>query len=419
MTAMAVAAIFVGLVACTSTSGGTGGLAPSVSVTVATVVPPPSPAASTDATASLNVDGTIRFGDPRLGNAIAVKLGVDGGVTPGDAAKLTDLDISGLGITSLTGIEYCVNLNSLKAESNQIRSVAPLATLTALTYLDLKDNAIADVTPLGGLRNLRSLILMYNLVSDMTPIGQLVSLTTLDMWGNRLTDISPVAHLTNLQMFPIFFDNPVMDYGPVQGMFDVIFANWVSNPPDGAEYTQEVIDDNRTQFANMYSDYQIAIGKTRQVYASIITDGMTDIQKEYAIINWLIANVSYSDDIGAHPDIYTSFILGKAVCDIYSLSFDYLATMAGLDAYMVWGSLPDGIEHGWNIVGIDGVYYQVDVTWTDPNDLPPDYNYVNVSDTTMAALHNGTYPMLSPFRYPPTTVDMPEAEQSQYYVTGT
>ena len=411
--AMVVAAILVGLVACTSPSAGTGSPAPSVSATTA------APSSSLAPSASLNADGTIRFDDPRLGDAIAAKLGVDGGVTPDDAVKLTDLDISGLGITSLTGIEYCVNLNSLKAETNQIRSVAPLATLTALTYLDLKDNAIADVTPLSSLRNLRSLILMYNLVSDMTPIGQLVGLTTLDMWGNRLTDISPVAHLTNLQMFPVFSDNPVMDYGPILNMFDVIFANWVSNPADGAEYTQEVIDDNRTQFANMYADYQVAIGKIKQVYTSIIKDGMTDIQKEYAIINWLIANVSYSDNISAHPDIYTSFILGTAVCDIYSLSFDYLATVAGLDTYMVWGGPPDDINHAWNIVSIDGVYYQVDVTWADPNDLPHDYSFVNVSDTTMAALHNDAYPMLSPFRYPPTTVDMPKAEQSKYYVTGT
>ena len=413
VTAIAVAAIFVTMVACAGPSAGTGGLAPSDGVTVTTVAPPPSAVPK----APLNADGTIKFDDPRLGDAIAARLGVGGGVTPDDAAKLADLDISGLGITSLVGIEYCVNLNSLVAESNQIRSVAPLAALTALRNLDLQDNAIADATPLGSLGNLRQLNLMYNLVSDMTPIGQLVGLTSLDMWGNRLTDISPVARLTNLQTFPIFIDNPVMDYGPILNMFDVIFANWVSNPPNGGTYSQETIDDNREQFANTYADYQVAIGKTKQVYTSIISDGMTDIQKEYAIINWLMANVSYSDDISGHPDIYTSFILGKAVCDIYSLSFDYLATMAGLDSYMVWGG--EGASHAWNIVGIDGVYYQVDVTWADPPGLPHDYRYINVSDTTMAALHNGAYPMLSPFRYPPTTADMPEAEQSPYYATGT
>ena len=58
-----------------------------------------------------------------------------------------------------------------------------------------------------------------------------------------------------------------------------------------------------------------------------------------------------------------------AVCDGYSLAFEYLCSQCGLDTIfvggMAGGSELDAGGHAWNLVKLDGVWYEVDSTWDD------------------------------------------------------
>lgn len=58
----------------------------------------------------------------------------------GELGQLTTLDISGRGITSLQGLQYAVNLNTLHGANNNISDTSPLAGLTRLTTIDLAGN---------------------------------------------------------------------------------------------------------------------------------------------------------------------------------------------------------------------------------------------------------------------------------------
>lgn len=72
-----------------------------------------------------------------------------------------------------------------------------------------------------------------------------------------------------------------------------------------------------------------------------------------------------SDD--AH-DAYGALVNHEAVCDGYSLAYEYLLRQAGIDATMVYGQAGSGDSlgsHAWNLVEIDGDWYEVDVTWDD------------------------------------------------------
>ena len=65
----------------------------------------------------------------------------------------------------------------------------------------------------------------------------------------------------------------------------------------------------------------------------------------------------------------TSGDANYAVCDGYSLAFEYFLQQCGIPAtviYGVGGSSPDQMGgHAWSIVNLDGEWYEVDSTWDD------------------------------------------------------
>ena len=76
-----------------------------------------------------------------------------------------------------------------------------------------------------------------------------------------------------------------------------------------------------------------------------------------------------------------------AVCDGYSLAFEYLLQQCGIEAVFVCGkagsSPEDAGGHAWNMVKMDGEWYEVDSTWDDSgsfeDDLTPGTDvYANV-----------------------------------------
>ena len=60
-----------------------------------------------------------------------------------------------------------------------------------------------------------------------------------------------------------------------------------------------------------------------------------------------------------------------AVCDGYSLAYEYLLQQAGIESAVVVGiagaSEAEAGYHAWNIVKLDGDWYEVDSTWDDEN----------------------------------------------------
>ena len=73
----------------------------------------------------------------------------------------------------------------------------------------------------------------------------------------------------------------------------------------------------------------------------------------------------------------------KAVCDGYSLAYTYLLQQAGISGIVISGYAGQDDAsaggHAWNMVQIDGSWYEVDATWDDIgsmlDDLPRDQYY--------------------------------------------
>ena len=61
-------------------------------------------------------------------------------------AKITELDLSNMNITNISGIEYLTNLRSLNLANNKISDFTPLSRMFNLSYLNLHNTGISDIS---------------------------------------------------------------------------------------------------------------------------------------------------------------------------------------------------------------------------------------------------------------------------------
>lgn len=84
--------------------------------------------------------------------------------------------------------------------------------------------------------------------------------------------------------------------------------------------------------------------------------------------DYIVENVEYDVSL-KNENAYSAIKKGSSTCQGYSLLFYKLLAEAGIKSRYITGtgiSSKDTGPHGWNIVKIGGVWYNVDVTWDDP-----------------------------------------------------
>jgi ribosomal protein L28 len=90
----------------------------------------------------------------------------------------------------------------------------------------------------------------------------------------------------------------------------------------------------------------------------------SDYEKVKAIHDYIIKNTSYDRNLENYS-AYDALIGKSAVCQGYTLAAYRLFTAAGLESRIITG-YAGGAPHAWNIVKVDGQWYNIDVTWDDP-----------------------------------------------------
>lgn len=113
----------------------------------------------------------VTFPDSNL--EVAIREAIDkpeGAIYLSDLQSLTDLVASQKGVSNISGLEYCSNLQGLVLTDNNVGEILPLSGLTSLKWLDLVNNNISDISPLTGLASLDWLPLGGNSISDISPL---------------------------------------------------------------------------------------------------------------------------------------------------------------------------------------------------------------------------------------------------------
>ena len=96
----------------------------------------------------------------------------------------------------------------------------------------------------------------------------------------------------------------------------------------------------------------------------------TDLEKVFYVHEWLVQNIAYdrehlSDDVQDDHNLRGALLEGTAVCDGYAKTYALTLRKLGITGVLVTSK---DIGHAWNMVKLDGNWYQVDCTWDDPVD---------------------------------------------------
>ena len=137
--------------------------------------------------------------------------------------------------------------------------------------------------------------------------------------------------------------------------------------------------------------------KVQSIVKEYANDKMNSFEKAKAMHDWLVTNVDYVITDNCHT-AYGALMENQAVCDGYSYAYRLLMSALGYDCRVVYGYSEDE-AHAWNVINLDGTWYQMDVTWDDPmingmtitDGSNMSYDYFLLNDETMYKDHTVVY----------------------------
>ncbi len=195
----------------------------------------------------------VTFPDANLEAAIREFLNITTGeINKFHLESLTMLVAQDRGISDITGLELCVNLQRLDLMDNDISDISALAGLSNLGYLRLPDNNISDISALAGLTKLWFLSLWENNINDISALAGLTDLEKLYLWDNNISDISALTGLTKLDVLNLV-DNNISDIGPLVANIGIATGDflWLSGNPLNAISVNVYIPELELQEARM------------------------------------------------------------------------------------------------------------------------------------------------------------------------
>lgn len=130
--------------------------------------------------------------------------------------------------------------------------------------------------------------------------------------------------------------------------------------------------------------------KSAQPILNFASKLATDADKVKAVHDYMLRTVEYAYGAEANQSAYSAIVNGQSIDAGYARAFQYLMQKLGIRTACVTGSTTKGDpttqSHTWNIVELDGEFYNIDLALDDESNRPPDvyiYTYFNVPDAQM------------------------------------
>lgn len=124
--------------------------------------------------------------------------------------------------------------------------------------------------------------------------------------------------------------------------------------------------------------------KAKELVRDLKLPNLTPFERVQAVNAYLMDNCVYPDQEPYSPEShspYGALIEQSAVCEGYARAAQLIFGLCDVPSFYVVGDTPGG-GHAWNLVQLDGNWYQLDVTWNDVDTNPN--MYFLVTDDYMA-----------------------------------
>jgi hypothetical protein len=114
----------------------------------------------------------------------------------------------------------------------------------------------------------------------------------------------------------------------------------------------------RADYNTEYEQYE----KVADSIVALVNPQWSDAEKALFLHDELVTRCEYDLD-GDGNTFFDALIVGKSKCTGYAAAYQDLLDRVNVESELIWN---DEINHEWNVVKIDGVYYHVDTAWDDP-----------------------------------------------------
>ena len=225
-------------------------------------------------------------------------------------ADVTELDLSGRGITDISALSACTSLTYVNLSYNSITDISPLMDIPTLQTIDIAGNNVTDLRPLMGLTGLKSLNASSNAVYSTVPLGALSSLTALDLSYNSISDFSGLRKLKNLNTLNLagtgFSDSYVK-------VFEYLARLNTLNLEGNPNLSGEAFDALQALIPNCLI-YHSELVYSMNLGGSSVYTNTAELDLSYSGLTDLSPLVSL-------PSLQTVFLNGNSITDLYYLEF--------------------------------------------------------------------------------------------------
>ncbi len=131
--------------------------------------------------------------------------------------------------------------------------------------------------------------------------------------------------------------------------------------------------------------------KCDEAAQQIYKPNLSEYDLVLAVNDFLCSSVYYPSQEPYAPVTHTAYgalVDGCAVCDGYSCAAKAILDRLGVQCDFVVGVCTNGGGHAWNLVNIEGDWYQLDITW---NDCISGYDFFLVTDDYMKGSRTWNY----------------------------
>lgn len=130
----------------------------------------------------------------------------------------------------------------------------------------------------------------------------------------------------------------------------------------GSEYYTRIVIENTFGTAEETKQIFRAVDQKLASVYELVNDSMTEEQKALTIHDYLDSHAEYDTSYSNYTS-YGVLMDGKGVCQSYAFAYMYILNHLGIETHLISSR---SMNHAWNVVKIDGDYYNVDCTFDDP-----------------------------------------------------